>query len=141
MMHSIEKKTIKVVAGLIYRDGALLVCRRRADGAFPLKWEFPGGKVLSGELPAEAAVRECREETGLEVVVTSAFDPIVHTYAYGTLELHFFRCRLAAAGAPHPPFAWVAAEDMARLQFPAANQPILAALAAEQAKPDSRTAR
>ena len=41
--------TITVVAGLIQQDGQLLVCQRRRDGAFALKWEFPGGKVESGE--------------------------------------------------------------------------------------------
>ena len=40
--------TITVVAGLIQQGGLLLVCQRRRDGAFALKWEFPGGKVEPG---------------------------------------------------------------------------------------------
>ena len=46
-----SQPTITVVAGLIQRDGLLLICQRRRDGAFPLKWEFPGGKVEPGETP------------------------------------------------------------------------------------------
>ena len=41
--------TIEVVAGIISQGERLLVCQRREDGAFPLKWEFPGGKVEIGE--------------------------------------------------------------------------------------------
>ena len=51
-----------VVAGLIRRGRSILICRRAAGGAHPLKWEFPGGKVEAGESPPEALVRELREE-------------------------------------------------------------------------------
>ncbi|MGD0201052.1 MAG: NUDIX domain-containing protein, partial [Bryobacteraceae bacterium] len=37
-----------VVAGIIERDGRVLICQRRADSRHPLKWEFPGGKVEEG---------------------------------------------------------------------------------------------
>ena len=59
-----EPKIIEVVAGLIFKDGRLLACQRRAEGAFPLKWEFPGGKIESGEVPSEALTRELRENWG-----------------------------------------------------------------------------
>jgi 8-oxo-dGTP diphosphatase len=56
----------QVVAAILERDGRVLVCRRRADQAHPLKWEFPGGKVEAGESPALAVARELREELGIE---------------------------------------------------------------------------
>jgi len=55
-----------VVAGVIERDGKILICRRRADQPHPLKWEFPGGKLEAGESPAAALIRELREELGIE---------------------------------------------------------------------------
>ena len=55
-----------VVAGIVQRDGAILICRRRADQPHPLKWEFPGGKAESGETPVAALQRELREELGIE---------------------------------------------------------------------------
>jgi 8-oxo-dGTP diphosphatase len=55
-----------VVAGILERDGRILVCRRRADQPHPLKWEFPGGKVEAGETAQAALMRELREELGIE---------------------------------------------------------------------------
>jgi 8-oxo-dGTP diphosphatase len=55
-----------VVAGILRRGDAILICRRRADQPHPLKWEFPGGKVEPGESPAEALQRELREELGID---------------------------------------------------------------------------
>ncbi len=55
-----------VAAGILERDGRILVCRRRADQNHALKWEFPGGKVEPGETPRDALVRELREELGIQ---------------------------------------------------------------------------
>ena len=55
-----------VVAGVMERDGKILICRRRADQPHPLKWEFPGGKIEAGESPEAALIRELREELGIE---------------------------------------------------------------------------
>jgi len=60
----------KVAAGVIVeREGHVLLVRRRLDPRQGL-WTFPGGFVDFGETPAEAAVRECWEETGLRVEIT-----------------------------------------------------------------------
>ena len=60
---------ITVVAGVLERDGKILICRRRRDQAHPLKWEFPGGKVEAGESPESALARELREELGIEATI------------------------------------------------------------------------
>lgn len=54
-----------VVAGILERDGRILICQRKADQAHPLKWEFPGGKVEAGEEPEAALQRELNEELGI----------------------------------------------------------------------------
>ena len=54
-----------VVAAVIERAGRILIGQRRNAGHHPLKWEFPGGKVETGETPEEAVTRELQEELGI----------------------------------------------------------------------------
>ena len=63
---TLSEEMTTVVAGVLERDGKILICRRRADQPHPLKWEFPGGKLETGESPAAALIRELREELGIE---------------------------------------------------------------------------
>ncbi len=93
--------------------------------------EFPGGKVHPGETPAEAAERECREETGLSIIVVEPYPIVEHDYPHGRLALHFFHCMLAKPtdeATPSEPFRWVEREELARLKFPEANRALLEAL-------------
>jgi mutator protein MutT len=112
-----------VVAIAVVRHQSLFLVGVRPQGA-PLAGyaEFPGGKVNAGELPAAAAVRECREESGLQVEAAGELLCTTHQYDHGLLEIHFFDCRpLDAAAVPTAPFRWVDADELASLRFPAAN--------------------
>lgn len=60
---------IQVVAGVLVRDGRILICQRRKGDPHELKWEFPGGKVEPGEEPRTALVRELREELAIEAEI------------------------------------------------------------------------
>ena len=62
-------RSLIVVAGVIHRDGMLLIGQRMSGDRHALKWEFPGGKVEAGETPKQALVRELREELAIEAVV------------------------------------------------------------------------
>jgi 8-oxo-dGTP diphosphatase len=62
-------RTLIVVAGVLHKEGKLLIGQRMADDRHGLKWEFPGGKVEAGETPKEALARELREELSIEAVV------------------------------------------------------------------------
>jgi 8-oxo-dGTP diphosphatase len=55
-----------VAAGILRRDGLILICQRRAAQDHALKWEFPGGKLEPGETVVEALTRELREELNIE---------------------------------------------------------------------------
>jgi len=67
-----------VVAAVIERDGLVLICRRKRGSWHELKWEFPGGKVESGEAPVDAIRRELEEELGIQAEI----GPVIKRYEY-----------------------------------------------------------
>lgn len=115
-----------IAIAVVEHAGRFLIGQRPAGTALAGLWEFPGGKVEPGENPADAAVRECREETGLEVEVVGEYPPQIHTYPHGTVHLRFFACRPRdPACPPQAPFRWTAREDLITHEFPAGNRQLL----------------
>jgi 8-oxo-dGTP diphosphatase len=60
------RRMTTVVAGVLERDGRILIAQRKNAGYHPLKWEFPGGKVEPDETPQAALLRELQEELGVQ---------------------------------------------------------------------------
>ena len=84
----------RVVAGLIVKEGKLLVCQRTRHQTMPLKWEFPGGKIEEGEQPRDALRRELEEELGINATIGDELVRIQHEYPNGGMvELRFFVVR------------------------------------------------
>lgn len=84
-----------VVAGLILREESsqreVLICQRSPDKPMGLKWEFPGGKVETGESPEEALARELDEELGVRAIVGREITSIRHNYRNGgAIHIQFF---------------------------------------------------
>ncbi len=84
-----------VVAALIMRGTEpareVLVCQRRPDQPMSSKWEFPGGKVETGETAEVALARELNEELGIHATVGARLTTIRHHYRNGaTIEIQFF---------------------------------------------------
>jgi 8-oxo-dGTP diphosphatase len=75
-----KAKAIEVVAGIIVEHSRVLICQRSATSQFPLKWEFPGGKVETGENHSEALRRELREELAIEVEESKEIERYMHHY-------------------------------------------------------------
>lgn len=129
----------RVAIGLVWRGASLLVGRRDAAAILGGHAEFPGGKCESGESFADACVRECREETGIEVELVARRLAVEHDYPYGKLELEFFDCLpRTAAVVPRPPFEWIELARVLTLRFPPANQALLESLARDPAAPNPR---
>ncbi len=90
-----EGRRIRVAAGVVRREGRVLLTRRPPGGPLGLLWEFPGGKLEPGESPAQALVRELREELGVGAVAHEALAVETHEYPHGlAVEIHFLRCTL-----------------------------------------------
>jgi 8-oxo-dGTP diphosphatase len=83
---------LHVVAGIIEREGRILICRRKAEQSHPLKWEFPGGKVEHGETLPQALARELEEELDLHGVRCEEITGYDYTYpGKHPIRLIFFR--------------------------------------------------
>jgi 8-oxo-dGTP diphosphatase len=83
---------VRVVAALIVRDHQVLACQRTRHQTLPLKWEFPGGKIETGEQPRNALQRELQEELGIVAKIGDEVSRIHHEYKDGKrVELRFFR--------------------------------------------------
>lgn len=114
------------------RGGRFLVSRRAPGAHLGGLLEFPGGKIADREAPAEAALRELREETGLSGAQAEPLVVVVHDYPDRTVRLHAFLVREPAGevemeGASE--WAWVERAELDTLEMPEANGPILRALA------------
>lgn len=92
-------KTINVVAAVIFKDDKVFATQR-GYGEFKDGWEFPGGKVESGESPEEALRREIREELEVDVNVGDLIDTIEYDYPTFHLSMKCF-ARTIAVGSPH----------------------------------------
>ena len=83
---------ITVAAGILKQDERILICQRKRTGAFPLQWEFPGGKVEAGEDVQTCLRRELREELAIEAEIGREVSAFQYTYPNGfQVNLVFFR--------------------------------------------------
>lgn len=83
---------LQVVAGIIEREGRILICRRKAQQSHPLKWEFPGGKVERGETLPQALERELAEELDIHSITCEEMTRYEYTYpGKHPIRLVFYR--------------------------------------------------
>jgi 8-oxo-dGTP diphosphatase len=120
---------VTVAVGIVQDPQGRVLVSRRAVGAHQGGlWEFPGGKVESGE-PVEAALaRELMEELGVQVLASEALMVVEHDYGDKQVCLDVRRVtewRGEARGLEGQPLAWHMPESLLDWAFPAANAPIL----------------
>jgi 8-oxo-dGTP diphosphatase len=120
-----------IAIAVVEHEDHFLIAQRPAGVPLAGLWEFPGGKIEPGETPEVAAVRECREETGITVEPLFRYPTHVQDYDHDRVELHFIACRPS----PHEDqptagrYRWVSRGQLSRYEFPEGNRGLLAALA------------
>ena len=123
-----SKITVHAVAGLIMRDGMLLVAERPEGKPYSGYWEFPGGKVEDNEEAAAAIQRELREELGIEVVQAERWFEHLHAYPDKTVLLELWQVsefKGEPAGMEGQVLRWVSYEELLHLQLLEGNLAIL----------------
>jgi len=122
---------IEVAAGLVERDGRILITRRKAGSHLAGLCEFPGGKRESGESWDACLIRELREELDITVAVGDLRHETVHRYPEKTVHLRFYAASLIS-GEPRAidcdAIAWVRPADLPGYAFPEADRELVALL-------------
>ncbi|WP_052749085.1 8-oxo-dGTP diphosphatase MutT [Arsukibacterium ikkense] len=122
---------LHVAVGVILRKQQVLLALRSSKQHQGGKWEFPGGKIEPGETVAAALKRELQEELAITVTQAEPFMLLQHTYPERQVTLDIWLVTAFSgtpAGLEGQPLQWVNIADLADIQFPDANQPIVTKL-------------
>lgn len=126
---AIPKQTVLVAVGVIENGaGDIFICRRGESQHQAFKWEFPGGKVETGETVPQALARELEEEIGIRVSACAPFIRIEHDYGDKQVILDIRKVTAfegEAHGREGQPSRWVPRAELHRYDFPAANGAIV----------------
>ena len=131
---SSEKSTaepIQVVAGVIYggyETPGILTSRRPAHLHQGGLWEFPGGKIETGETQLQSLSRELAEELDIKVTRASPLITVEHDYGDKSVQLYFW----SVTGFTGEPYGvegqrikWVLQQDLHNYDFPDANHRVI----------------
>jgi len=121
---------LAAAVALVDADGRVLLCKRPSGKPFAGLWEFPGGKVESGERPEAALIRELKEELSIDVV-ESCLAPLTfasHAYDDFHLLMPLFVCRRwkgVARGVEGQELTWVKPLELRGYAMPPADVPLI----------------
>ncbi len=127
-----EPPATQVAVGVVIdNQGRILVAKRPKTVHQGGRWEFPGGKMKPTETPEQALIRELQEEIGITPTASTPWMQIHHAYDDKTVLLHVWQVTAwagRARGREGQPIAWHRPSALNRLEFPAANASIVAAI-------------
>jgi len=119
-------RRVTAVVAVIEAGGRVLIQKRPEKGLLASLWEFPGGKVRSGESLRAALKREIQEETGASIASAKPFMTVDHSYTNHLVTLHAFKTTLADGPRLDPERRrWVRYADLKRYPFPSGSAKIV----------------
>lgn len=117
-------KTVKVVAVIIKavneNGETIIFATQRGYGDFKGGWEFPGGKIESGETPQEALKREIIEELDTEVSVGELMDTVEYDYPQFHLSMDCFWCQIVRGNLvlkEHEAARWLTKDELNNVEW------------------------
>ena len=117
-------KTIEVVAAIIIKNGKVFATQR-GYGEWQGWWEFPGGKIESGETPQEALVREIREELNADISVGGLLETVEWDYPTFHLTMHCYLCSLLSESLhlnEHQDATWLTPQTLSTVKWLPADE-------------------
>ena len=126
-----QRKTIQVVAAIIIQDGKLFATQR-GYGEWKDWWEFPGGKIESGETQKDALKREIREELATEINVGKLLTTVEYDYPQFHLTMHCYLCSIVCGRLSlleHEDARWLAKEHLYSVKWLPADSELVPLIA------------
>lgn len=117
-----------VAAAIINQSNKILIARRAPHKKLAGYWEFPGGKVETGETPELALVREIFEEFGIDIDIESFYMDCYYKYQDGEILLKSYCCQFRAGNislTDHDLIALVDKNELDQFDFAPADLPIV----------------
>lgn len=124
-------KQIEVVAAIIHDGEGRIFATQRGYGDYKDGWEFPGGKMESGETPEEALVREIREELSAEISVDEFLCTVEYDYPKFHLTMHCYLCSLIGEALhlnEHEAAKWLTKDELLSVKWLPAEVKVVEAL-------------
>lgn len=135
LWNGLVTKQMNVVGAVITRDGLVMCAQRGHNGNLPGLWEFPGGKIKSGESKQDALKREIAEELGCAVEVGNEVTTTTHEYEFGKVTLTTFYC-LIVSGTPtlteHVSIKWLPPNKLDTIPWAPADIPAVSLIRANR---------
>lgn len=125
---------LAVCAAVIVQQGKILLTQRPADKPHGGLWEFPGGKIETGESPHQSLRREIREELNIEISVGPVLETVYHHYDWGNVLILAYNCSWLSGSIQHLAVAdhhWVTPDQLSNYQILPADLPIIARILAD----------
>ncbi len=119
---------INVICAIILKEEKILVTQRSEKMKLPLKWEFPGGKLESGESEEECILREIKEELNINIEIIGKLSCSVFDYGSFNVNLIPFISNYISgeiALSEHKDFKWMKKSELSSLDWAEADLPIL----------------
>lgn len=120
-------KTVRVVAAIIRHENKIFATQR-GYGEFKDGWEFPGGKIETGETPEQALVREIREELDTEIEVGELIDTVEYDYPNFHLSMDCFWCTVKSGDLvlkEHEAAKWLAGNELDSVEWLPADKDLI----------------
>lgn len=126
---NISKPVLEVSCAIIEKNGFVLAAQRERSGSMGGFWEFPGGKIESGESAQDCLIRELEEELGVQIQIEEPMEPVSTQESSRIIRLHPFRCTFSTQfpiPREHVQILWLHHSRLKTLNWAPADLPVLA---------------